>query len=764
MAPMSAQVEEPSSESVAELRALYTLTERLIRADGLEPVFAAALDAICGALGCERASILLFDEAEVMRFVAWRGLSDRYRAAVDGHTPWRPSDRDAVPIFVDDIRATSEPNWLKEVIESEDIRALGFIPLLSRNGVIGKFMLYHGSPHVFREREIELAVTIARHVALAVTRFAAERDRERIADDLRLSEERFRAMSEEAPVMIWTSDAAGSCLHLNRMLREFWGVGDSLQAFDWSTTLHPDDLAMVGGEVAKALERRAPFRAEARYRRADGEWRILETVARPQFDTAGRFRGMIGVNLDVTERVRAEQALRDGERRFRDLAETMPQLVWTSDAVGRVDYWNSRIAAYAGAHRSADGAFDWRALIHPDDLEATGQAWTASVATSCGFQMAHRLAMRDGSHRWHLSRAVPVAGEEGRILAWYGTATDIHDQRVAEERLAESVERQTIAVAAAGLGVFDWDPIADRVLWENERMYEIFGRDRTEDPLTFVGLLDWVHPDDLDLVRSALDVGLKPDGSFALSFRIVRRSDRTTRWLDVAARVDLDAAGRAARMVGVVADVTERTLAEEHRKLLTSELNHRVKNTLSVVQSLARQTFRGQRPMPAVEAFDGRLRALARAHDELTREDWAGASLADIARATLTDRTGQSHRVRISGPAIDLSPKQALTAAMCLHELHTNATKYGALANDVGTVGLTWTIDPGSGRLRIEWRESGGPTVVRPERQGFGMTMMERALRTEFDADIVVAFEPEGLRCIIEADLAGPAATPATAA
>lgn len=160
-----------------EIAALFRLTDRLYRAEVLADSFDAGLDAIRETMGSDRASILLFNVEGAMRFVAWRNISDAYREAVDGHTPWSVGERGAVPIYVSDILRTAEPEWLKERITGEGIRALAFIPLTAKGAVIGKFMLYHAAPHEFSNRENEVALTIARQLGFSIERHVAEQER-----------------------------------------------------------------------------------------------------------------------------------------------------------------------------------------------------------------------------------------------------------------------------------------------------------------------------------------------------------------------------------------------------------------------------------------------------------------------------------------------------------------------------------------------------------------------------------------------------------
>jgi PAS domain S-box-containing protein len=209
---------------------------------------------------------------------------------------------------------------------------------------------------------------------------------------------------------------------------------------------------------------------------------------------------------------------------------------------------------------------------------------------------------------------------------------------------------------------------------------------------------------------------------------------------------------------GIMRDVTERTQSEAQLRLMVHELNHRVKNTLATVQSVALQTLRNATSLDAArQALNARLLALARAHDVLTRESWDGADLADIV-ASAVETHAAVERVRCEGPHVRLQPKPAVALTMALHELFTNAAKYGALASETGVIDVRWSKD-GPGGLSLEWIERGGPPVSPPERRGFGVRMID-GLARDMAGDAVLEFHPEGLRCTI---VAGPAAAPATA-
>ena len=203
-------------------------------------------------------------------------------------------------------------------------------------------------------------------------------------------------------------------------------------------------------------------------------------------------------------------------------------------------------------------------------------------------------------------------------------------------------------------------------------------------------------------------------------------------------------------IAGASRDLTERKQAEDLQRLLLNELNHRVKNTLATVQAIAWQTLQTARDLPtAREALDRRIRSMAQAHDLLTSRAWTGANLMDVVTRTL--EAFPPAQVELSGRAVELPPKNALALSMALHELATNATKYGALSRTQGRVGVHWRVDDDV--LHLEWQESDGPAVSTPVRKGFGSRLLEDLLVRDLGGATKLVYEPTGLRCTITAKL-----------
>jgi PAS domain S-box-containing protein len=264
--------------------------------------------------------------------------------------------------------------------------------------------------------------------------------------------------------------------------------------------------------------------------------------------------------------------------------------------------------------------------------------------------------------------------------------------------------------------------------------------------------IEAVHPDDrglsLDSWRSSVATGEPYDVEHR-----VRMVDGSYRWARSRAYPRRRADGEICLWYGTTEDVHERKVAEEHQRLLINELNHRVKNTLASVQGIAFQTLRGDVSLTEARGrFEARLMALSSAHNLLTEENWGGASLERVVRDSIEHLTGEAGRFDVEGEPLRLAPRAALALAMAIHELGTNAAKYGALSAEGGRVSIVWT--QADGVLKLAWRESGGPPVETPARRGFGSRLIERGLAADLGGAASLRFDRTGLRCEIEASLA----------
>lgn len=258
-----------------------------------------------------------------------------------------------------------------------------------------------------------------------------------------------------------------------------------------------------------------------------------------------------------------------------------------------------------------------------------------------------------------------------------------------------------------------------------------------------------LHPDDRARSFEVWHRSVATGEPYDIEHR-VKRVDGSYRWARSRAFARRDADGSIRLWYGSTEDVHERKLAEERQRLLINELNHRVKNTLASVQAIAFQTLKGDLGLAEARArFEARLMALSRAHNLLTDQNWSGASLVNVVRDAVAHLAPE--RVQMSGSPIWLAPRAALALALALHELGTNAVKYGALSVDGGTVDIDWRVD--GDRLRLTWKERGGPPVEPPARSGFGTRLIERGISADLGGTALLHFEPDGLACILEASL-----------
>jgi PAS domain S-box-containing protein len=323
-----------------------------------------------------------------------------------------------------------------------------------------------------------------------------------------------------------------------------------------------------------------------------------------------------------------------------------------------------------------------------------------------------------------------------------------HDLDEGSAALRDSEERLRTAAEAAQFGAHEYDVVHDRTR-RSPQFLKILGADDADATATFEAGLDFVHPDDRDMTRrSKQRILQRPEDHYRLEYRICRR-DGQIRWVMDRGQVIRDKAGTALRVIGVVLDITDIKEAEQRQRLLFDELNHRVKNTLAIVQALALQTLQS-RPQPDefADAFSDRLGSLARAHSLLTEDSWRGASLKDIVAIALSAFTDEGRSIDICGDAVMVSAGATVTLSLMLHELATNAAKYGALSVAEGRLAVRWTAAPSAAGTMVDlhWQEDGGPPVSPPTRRSFGSRLLASSAR-QLGAELDLDYAAPGLRC-----------------
>jgi PAS domain S-box-containing protein len=386
-------------------------------------------------------------------------------------------------------------------------------------------------------------------------------------------------------------------------------------------------------------------------------------------------------------------------------------------------------------------------MILPEYREAFLAAEAKALAELRPFDLEVAMRRADGEIRWHRITSMPQVKADGTTV-WEGLQIDVTERRRLDAELAEQRRRLELAVEATGLGFWEWDLRNHRVTW-SERNRALFGLP-ANDAIDMDRYVALIHPDDLDRVRGAFaEVRDRPDGGdFSVEHRAVTPSG-DVRWLLVHGRVETDDAGPKL-VVGTSLDVTERHAIDEQRSLLMGELAHRSKNGIAVVLAIVNQTARSA---GSVEQFEdlltARLQAMAQSQDLVTEAGGRPVRLSRVAQTVLApfglapfDLDPEMEQVTVTG---DIGSGIALL----LHEMATNAVKYGALSNGKGRIAITRVLDVGPGLAALHWRERGGPPVKPDGRRGFGSKLLEAALRNR-GGKVESSFPFEGFEARVE--------------
>ena len=317
-------------------------------------------------------------------------------------------------------------------------------------------------------------------------------------------------------------------------------------------------------------------------------------------------------------------------------------------------------------------------------------------------------------------------------------------------RLMQSEELRTLALAAGQMGTWTWDAVSGLLTWD-EGQYRIFGVDPDDFAVTIGNVRALVHPEDWDHLREAWWQVNEHTQSLQTEFRVLRPSGEL-RWCIGTAAAGV-VSSEVVRVSGVTVDITDRKEAEERQALLAREVDHRARNLLAVVQSIVRLT-RASSIDGYVAAVEGRIGALARAHALLSDARWQGADFGKLVEEEITPyRTTERDKIVVTGAKVVLEPAIAQALTLALHELATNAAKYGSLSAPAGWVRLTWEIR--SGNLVLDWLEIGGPPVEPPLTKGYGSEVISASIERQLDGAVTFDWGRDGLHCTLSVPLDG---------
>lgn len=447
---------------------------------------------------------------------------------------------------------------------------------------------------------------------------------------------------------------------------------------------------------------------------------------------------------------------KETETQFAVLAESLPQLVWSSRPDGSVDYVNRRwreFTGLSGEHFLGNG---WEIAIHPDDLPQVRKQWHRSLETGQAYEWEYRVRTAAGSYEWFLSRAIPIQDLTGKITRWFGTSTNINAQKTAEEAVRMLESQYRLALEAADLGTWQIDLEKKLITWDEGSCALYHLPHNGLYSLTLEEAWAMIHPEDVEGVKARIAAAAHPDsdGKYDSKYRALM-PDGKLRWFQShgqALHITENGTRRAVSLYGVVSDITERHALEEGQKLLTRELNHRVKNLFAIANGMVSMTARTAKdPKDMANALRGRLSALSRAHELVQPVSAAdvGAGpdveLARLIEAVLEPyRQAGQNKIAIEGPSVLVGSNTTTSLALVLHELATNAAKYGCLSTPDGQLSIQWTLQEEN--VDFLWTETCGPCIESPPTfEGFGTQLSQRSITGQLGGTLDRDWRPEGL-------------------
>ncbi len=492
----------------------------------------------------------------------------------------------------------------------------------------------------------------------------------------------------------------------------------------------------------------------------------------PVFDSEGNFRYILQHTTDVTElqalRRRSPRASTNEAEVFRRAAEVQATNELLATEVGLVRSLFQQAPGFMAVLSGPGHVFQlanaaYRRLVGRDDLvgrsvsealpEVVDQGFVQLldrvVATGepfVGRSTLVRLATRpDGPPEDHFLDFVyqPFRDATGKVAGVFVQGHDITEQKKAEQELSRQTEVLRLAQDAGGFGTFEWD-IGSGTLTASRTFKRLYGFDEEIEAIPVSVFRDRVHPEDRGHLATEADTPLEDSLRYA-EYRIAM-PDGGYRWVGRQGTVLRDEDGAPAKVVGAVHDITPRKQFEARLQTVAQESAHRVKNLLAIVQAIVSQTLRRASDInTASDAIRQRLMAIGATQTALVSGSPASSDLVTLVWSAMELHGEGPARIRVSGPDVRLDAKTALGLTLILHELGTNAVKYGALSNDTGRIEISWALDEAGEVATLEWRERGGPRVEAPTRQGFGSSLIRRSLPPIGEEAAVIAFDPEGV-------------------
>jgi PAS domain S-box-containing protein len=561
---------------------------------------------------------------------------------------------------------------------------------------------------------------------------------------------RLHEILDSVPHKTWMVRPDGTALYYNRATREY--VGQSLdpdRANRDRLLVHPEDLPRLSEARNRAIADAQDFAVELRLRRSDGAWR-WHRLNVSVLSSGGKADAWVVTATDFDDLRRALSAAEQAGNDLRLAAEAARLGIYSFDLETREHTWSPELKRIFGLRADAQTPQEILPLIHPEDRDRVGTVIQASLDPGGDgiFEDEHRIVRPDGDIRWVFAKGkMSFEGEGGaRKARWgLGFVQDITERKTAETALAQSEERYRTLVESA-TDIITTLELDGRIATINPAAERILGYTREE--LVGANIARFVPPDQMPMQREVLQRKLDGETTTQYELEVLPKGRGDRRVLDVRSRLVFDHAGKPVAIHSIARDITERKEAEARQTVLVRELQHRTRNMLAVIQSIATTTLRRSKSLDgALEILIGRLHALANAQEFVASGPGGGVPLRQLVDGELAPFAA---RTIVSGEPLVVGGAFAQSFALLLHELATNAVKHGALAAPNGRVVIGWRVegsDPGP-RLHFSWQERGGPPARAPTESGLGTVLMASL------GESLAEFKDEGFEYAVAVPLA----------
>lgn len=735
-------------------RVLSEFGDFVLDHDDLDEILNEGCRLIAKALDVDLAKVMEIErdtETAVVRAgVGWNpGIIGKERISLSERSSESFAIEKTEPVVTNDIRLEERFEFPRFLIDHGVVALVNAPILLPGRVPFGVLQVDARKPREFDQEDVEFLKTYSMVLGPVIDRLAK-------AAALKESDERLRLIVDNAKAYVLVVSSADDRI-------SDW-LGGSEEILGWSSSeavgmttdmiFTPEDRAtgVPERELAGAREM-GTFPNVRWHQRKDGTRVFLDGQTIALRDQSGNHRGYLKIGQDVTERVRTEAALRESEERLRQFGEASHDILWMRDTETlQWQYLTPAFESVYGMSReealSGDNYRTWLDLIVPEDREHASQS-TERVRNGEQVTFDYRIRRpADGAIRWLRDTDFPITGTDGKVALIAGVGHDLTELREAELRLQVLMDGIPQLVWR-GVGRGDWT-------WSSPQWSEHTGL--ASEQSTGWGWLEAFHPDDRDAARRAWEEAFER-GSFEVEARIFYAAADEYRWFQTRAKPVRDDRGAITEWLGTSTDIHGMRELQERQQVLVAELQHRTRNLMGVVRSMSEKTVRASADLPDFrDRFRDRLEALSRVqgllsrlneHDRVTFDELIGAELKAL--------DGTAERVDLQGPAgVRLRSSTVQTLAMAIHELATNAVKYGALGQPGGRLRLQWSLEQngagGAPWLHIDWHESGvsmpnaGST---PMGGGQGRELIERALPYQLKAKTTFELGSDGVHCTI---------------